>query len=213
MSRTMETEVFTFAELDDSAKEKARDWYREGALQYDWWDSVYDDAAEIADKLGIELKQKSVPLMNGGTVQQPCIWFSGFCSQGDGACFEGDYRYRKGSVKDVMEHAPKDEGLHKIAKGLQDIQRRYFYGITVKVTHSGRYCHSRSVDFDVNLNERDYSIDTKDDHEAVCELLRDFMDWIYQSLETEYDYLMSDESVDEMIECTEYEFTEDGHRA
>jgi hypothetical protein len=52
MPRTMETMVFHFDELSDKAKEKARDWYREGALDHDWWDSVYEDAAEIAKLTG-----------------------------------------------------------------------------------------------------------------------------------------------------------------
>ena len=36
--------VYQFDELSDSAKEKARDWYRLGAMDYEWWDYVYEDA-------------------------------------------------------------------------------------------------------------------------------------------------------------------------
>jgi len=49
--KTIQTTVFEFDELSDSAKEKARDWYRQGALDYDWWDSTYDDAERIGLKL------------------------------------------------------------------------------------------------------------------------------------------------------------------
>jgi len=45
--RIIETKVYEFDELDDKAKERARDWYREGALDYKWWDAIYDDAARI----------------------------------------------------------------------------------------------------------------------------------------------------------------------
>ena len=58
MPQTFEVTVFKFNELDDKAKEKAREWYREGALNYDWWDSVYEDAERIAEILGIELKHR-----------------------------------------------------------------------------------------------------------------------------------------------------------
>lgn len=54
------------------------------------------------------------------------------------------------------------------------------------------------------------------DYELVdnlIEALTDFNSWIFKSLEKEYEYLMSDESVDESIKANEYEFTEDGERA
>lgn len=49
--RVIETKVYEFAELSDEAKAVARDWYREGALDCDWWDSTYEDAAQIGLKL------------------------------------------------------------------------------------------------------------------------------------------------------------------
>ena len=33
-------DVYQFNELSDRAKERAREWYREGALDYDWWENV-----------------------------------------------------------------------------------------------------------------------------------------------------------------------------
>lgn len=45
------TKVYEYNELSDKAKEKARNWYREGALDYDWWDSTYEDAANIGLKI------------------------------------------------------------------------------------------------------------------------------------------------------------------
>lgn len=45
--RIIETKVYTFDELNDAAKERARERYREGALDYDWWDFLYKDAGRI----------------------------------------------------------------------------------------------------------------------------------------------------------------------
>lgn len=45
--RIQETKVYTFDELTDKAKERARDWYREHALDYDWYDCTYEDAKTI----------------------------------------------------------------------------------------------------------------------------------------------------------------------
>ena len=94
MAEVICTTVYQFPELSDAAKEKARSWYRELGPHDDWWDAVYEDFERICDILGVRLKTRPVRLMGGGTREKPCIWFSGFWSQGDGACFEG-YLTRK----------------------------------------------------------------------------------------------------------------------
>lgn len=47
---------------------------------------------------------------------------------------------------------------------------------------------------------------------TVIEALRDLARWLYRQLEREYDYLTSDEAVDEAILANEYSFTVDGTR-
>lgn len=49
--RIMETKVFQFDELSDRAKDRAREWYRDGALDYEWWDTTYEDANTIGLKI------------------------------------------------------------------------------------------------------------------------------------------------------------------
>jgi len=209
--RAITSTVYKFDELSEAAKEKAREWYREGDLGYEWWDTFYDDFARIADILGIDLRQRPVKLMNGKTRYDPCIWWSGFASQGDGAMWEGDYRYAKGSCKKIREYAPNDNDLHEIADGLYQIQKRYFYRVTAMSKHRGYYYHEYCMDIDVFCtNENGYEIDNFVHDEEVKDLLRDFARWIYRQLESEYDYLMSDEAVDECIRANEYEFDEDG---
>jgi hypothetical protein len=63
--------------------------------------------------------------------------------------------------------------------------------------------------------ERDsptYQDMTADAEEMVIEALRDLARWLYRHLEREYDYLTSDEAVDEAITANEYTFTEAGRR-
>ena len=99
MPMIVETELFAFDELSDAAKEKAREWYRQGNLDDDWWDTVYSDFLAICEILGIVLKTRPVKLMGGGIRGKPCVYFRGFCSQGDGASFEVEhYAYARGSV-------------------------------------------------------------------------------------------------------------------
>ena len=55
MPETREVTVYQFDELSDRAKEKAREWYRGGQPDHDWWNSIYDDALRMAEILGIEI--------------------------------------------------------------------------------------------------------------------------------------------------------------
>jgi len=187
--------TYSFADLSDEAKAKALDACRNDSTEHgtEWWDGVYDDVKEVAKILGIEIEN---------------IWFSGFCSQGDGAQFVGSYWYAKGSAKAIREHAPKDEELHGIVDTLAKIQRPCFYGLYAYVTHRGHYQHENCTDIDVRDTD-DYTTRAipADD---IAECLRDFMRWIYKRLEAEHEYLTSDDAVREHIECNEIEFNEDG---
>lgn len=48
--RIEEIKIYIFDELSETAKENARDWYRQG-FDYDWWDCTYEDAKNIGLKL------------------------------------------------------------------------------------------------------------------------------------------------------------------
>lgn len=208
--RIEEIQVYTFNELSESAKEKARDWYRSASAGDDFEaECVFDDAVTIAGILGIDIATQTVRLMNGSTRQKPRIYYSGFWSQGDGACFEGSYAYAAGASKAIRSYAPNDKDLHAIADGLQAAQRKHFYQLTASVAHSGRYYHEHSTTISVEDN-RDSWRDIGDAESDVADLLRDFMRWIYKQLESEWEFRNSDEQVTEMIECNAYEFTADG---
>lgn len=101
MPEVIETTVYRLDELSEAARDKARTWYRDSAFDYDWHDTVTEDFARAAEILGVELLTRPARLMGGGTRQHPCIWFSGFWSQGDGACFEGRYAYAKGAPQKI----------------------------------------------------------------------------------------------------------------
>lgn len=213
MSRIQVTEktVFKFEELSDAAKEKAREWWRRCEDEAGDNDYLRDDVEKIAEILGIEFDAKPVKLMGGGTRYDPKIWWSGFSSQGDGACFEGRYSYAKGSVKKMKAYAPLDEELHRIASELFDLQRKNFYKLEARMTHSGHYYHSGCMRVEVFKDGSDFDRPEIDDD--IRQLMRDFADWIYSQLEANYEWRMSNENVDESILCNEYEFDEDGRRA
>lgn len=196
--KTVEIGVYQFNELSESAKEKAREWYRSGAGQDSFWsECVIEDVKEIGKILGIDIDN---------------IYFSGFSSQGDGACFEGYYSYQKGSAKKVRQYAPLDKELHLIADRLQAIQRKVFYTATATVKQRGHYMHSGCTNVSVNMADEYGQNIFSEVEDEITDLLREFMDWIYSRLEKEWDYMNSDKSVDESILANEYEFLESGER-
>lgn len=181
--------VYKFAELSDDAKQTALDKLRDLNVDHEWWEFLYDDAKECGRILGIDIDR---------------IYFSGFWSQGDGACFEGSYRYVPGAAAAIKKHAPQDAELARIARDLQNAQRPAFYTATASVKHRGHYYHSLCTSIECDAEQGTL------DHDALKDALRSFMDWIYRALEKEYEYLTSDAQVIESIEANEYEFTEDG---
>ena len=93
------------------------------------------------------------------------------------------------------------------------MQKPNFYGVNVDISQSGRYCHEMTMSFNVSVyiegsGERCNVPFRLED--ACADIFLDLARDIYKSLEAEYDFLMSDEQVDESILRNEYQFTEDG---
>lgn len=212
--------LYQFDELDDKAKEKAREWYRQLITGEEISEQIYEDFQEICKILGIELKTSSVRLCNGKTHEQLCIWWSGFSSQGDGASFEGRYRAVKDSVANIKAHAPQDKELHRIAEDLHALQIKYGNHIECSIYTSGRYRHKYSMQFEF------YDWEVPEDNEAgwrtceiaiedgkaVVELFRDLADWLYKQLSDQNDFMNSAEYLDDTIRFNGYTFLVDGTR-
>jgi predicted RNA-binding protein YlxR (DUF448 family) len=49
--RTIETTLYKYSELSEAGKQKAREYLSEINVDFDWWDSIYEDAAEIGLKI------------------------------------------------------------------------------------------------------------------------------------------------------------------
>lgn len=203
--------LYKFDELSDKAKEKARDWFRKSVFSdNNDWDYIFDDAEECAKRIGLQIRQTEVTLMSGKKRWDPVIYFSGFSSQGDGACFEGTYSYIEKAGEQIRDHAPEDKELHRIADRLDEIQKENKNLVTANMVHRGHYSHSNCMEIDVeNADGEDLTEGTE---KEVSQLMRDFADWIYQQLEKEHDYQMLDETVDENIRANEYTFLANGKR-
>lgn len=193
---------YSFDELSDSAKDRARDWFRQRIEVEDWSEQVIEDAMRIAGLFGLDMHTRPVRLMGEGTRLEPSVYFD--IDRGAFVSIEGLYSYRKGALQAVKAEAPQDTDLHALVATLQDVQRRNFYRLTATMSHGREF---QTVDVDTDgpaLSERDT--------DTVTEALRDFSSWILSNLRREYEYQMSDEAIDEAIRANEYEFDEDGSR-
>lgn len=191
--------ALSFDDLSDEAKEHARRKLREspGYMDGEWWDAVYEDAKECGKRLGIDISK---------------IYFSGFASQGDGASFDGKYKYTKSAVEDIVAHASQDEELKRIAEEITKLQVTSVlaHGATMYAAcaQQGRYMHAGSIDVEVFLDDDVECDDYSDVALPLRTTLRSFADWIYRQLETENDYLLSDECLDQRL--VDLSFDEDG---
>lgn len=206
--RTQTSWVYKFNELSDAAKERARDWWRDGALNYEWWDGVYEWHAEVCSALAIEIDE-----------HKRC--FSGFYHQGSGASFTGSVNalamllcVQAGSLADV---APE---LRLPATPTLD--RRVAALIRAGYVEARAECENRrSSDFHTNW-DCGYLDESRHPRiaaqcialaEWAAECLESINEWFYRALQSEYEHLMSDEMVDGTIECNGYESDFDGNPA
>lgn len=200
MPITLTKTAYSFSELSDEAKEKAIDWQQDRAST--WFDDdsfsyVYEDFIEIAKRLGLTIATR-------GVGQRPAIYWSGFHSQGDGACFEGRWSYTADAVEKIKDHAPLDEELHEIAQHLVNLGKKVEDAddLECDIFHSGHYYHERSMSFSCWPND--------DIEDTVKDIFADLASWLYGQIEAEYEYQTSREAAIEYLENGDDLFNEDG---
>lgn len=198
--------LYTFNELSDSAKEKARNWWRESSCDDSFWsECTIDEAKEQAKNMGLDIGN---------------IYFRGFWAQGDGACFTGSWHacdVKTGETVKDWGDSPATKEIRRIAAEFEETAKK-FPNSRFSVKHSGHYSHEYCTSFDVSLGEEEDNLENMSQEEwslAETDLIgtaRDYMRWIYKQLEKEYEYLNSDEVIDEILESNQYTFDEDGER-
>lgn len=197
--------TYKFSGLSPAAQEHALEALWDINVDFDWWDSYYDDFASIGEILGIDLNQKTVRLMGGGARLDPEIWFDRLDGNGS-LSYRAYWIYKPGSTKAIKAYAPQDAALHRIAKSLQLLSKRCFYQVSASVTPTNR-------DRDVSVNvEQDEGYELP---EGVCdgivEALENFGHWMFRQLRLQYEYLTGAEAIRETIEANDYDFDAEGN--
>ena len=191
--------------VSSSQREHLLETHRYINVEHDeWWDCVYEDFRQDMKTLGIEVWR---------------MYFSGLCSQGDGACFEG-------SLEDplkYLDHHHKDQ-YPMIRKLLE-----HDGGVYVQCEHRGHYYHENCTVFwadadtltgmvyqptefhETIVEQWQEQLETEVDafERDLIEQWRSYMQDLYRKLEAEYDYLTSDEAVWETIVTNELDQEEE----
>jgi hypothetical protein len=228
--KTIETTVYQFDELSDKAKEKAREWYREASAgDNSSSEGVIEDAETCAELIGITFRKRDVTLYGGGKRQESCVFWSGFSSQGDGACFEGEWSAASVKPGGIAKHVGDSDSCKELKRIASEFERiaAEFPQASFSVVHRGHYSHKYCTEFDCDPGCYEEHCAALPETQGPCEAwelrfeqaekdlieaARDFMEWIYGQLEAAYEYEQSDENVDETICANEYDFTADGER-
>lgn len=179
----------TVYELDE-VKEKAIEKNRYINVTFDdWSDYVIDEW---------KTKLKEIGFCN------PKIYYSGFCSQGDGACFDND-SYRMDLDLLLNNVYLTEEEKERIYELKSELEINIY-----KISH--HYCHERTRKIYI-----DHCICNKDDEKLIEkfeELLEEMRIYlckqIYRDLESEYNSLTTNEAVYEALQAQACYFEEDG---
>ena len=184
---TKSINLYTFDELDPEIKAKVIDRHRDIDVEGEWYGFIYEQWIEKLNKIGYK---------------EAVIHFSGFYSQGDGACFDAKPDIRLLRLKKGMKFRPIDHL----------IRNEYLYG---KIEgHSSHYCHELTRRFEII----DQLADISKQQSAFITELEDLIEkervslcrQIYRELRDEYEYLTSDDHVSETLKEAVFLFQVNG---
>lgn len=190
--------IYTFAELSDDAKQNVLNSWRESGIDFD------NDAEFILDMWKERLENIGF--------KNCTINYSGFSSQGDGACFITNHF----DLTAIIEHFLNCSRLETYNKYSRFLASAWSDYIELNMYNIGRYSHENSVKLELQNNCLSSYASARvnglidDLIEDLNQYRRELSQEIYKSLEHAYEYANSDEHVIEIINCNDYEFTEDG---
>lgn len=173
MPKIINVEVYQFNELDKIAQQKAVGHYHYINVDDGWSNYITKEMEEKLTLLGF---------------MEPRVMFSGFSSQGDGACFTCKWidfnLFMKGEYKE--------------------------YDIDCNISHNWRHYFATSTTVNLEsffpLTEIRFDIIKKAIESERERIGNEF----YKQLQTEFDYLTSEKIVSETIEENEYRFIKTG---
>ena len=186
-----------YEQLNDKAKAKARESYYDVGVDYEWWEHVYEYATTVASMLGMyDFDVQGFDLDRGYYVQ-----------------YKGRFHAKDMKLDDLTD-AQREQLKHitdplAAQSALCAIHSQGSY-LWADVTPA--YRTSLNVDWEVwDCYDDIEEVEALIDGDAIEQAFDDFADWIGDQLQAEYDWLTSDEVIEETIIANEYEFDEEGN--
>lgn len=209
---------YIYAELEGSAREKARNHYIEHWIHEDWYDYIYEDAKEAGKELGFHIED---------------IAFSGFWSQGDGAMWVGDVylpdfiaHHLPDSIgRDCWLWLLEDKCINEYAR-IRRTGHHYSHSNCMGLDNIYAYDHEPDdlVQYDCILKgapidtvwnlilaDKACPIHSLDDlEELVLTEARNYADKIYKTLESGYEAECEDDQIADCYNANNIYFNEEG---
>lgn len=185
--KTVTVKTYSFNELNQEAKKKALETFWNINVDYEGWDDfIIEEYQGKLEELGYT---------------EAKILYSGFYSQGDGACFEATIDIQKWLTSHKLGN--KYRALYNEAEN-----------ISVCLKHSGHYYHSLMTQLDYGIMDlSDKAQSQFDEVEKMILIEREELgNEIYRALDNAYCNLTEEKAVTETIEANDYQFLEDGDR-
>lgn len=200
--RTIKTEttVYTYEELSDDAKSKARGWYREMDAQSGdtfWAEYPTEEFKETLKACGFELA-------SGRSRRDDALYWT--TGRDGGAAFTASWAARNVNVDALMADRPTNTELHAILNFAKRLAG------TDALAYGRTFCGRHFNQIDSEYNTGDDELNGDDRGELFEELCNDLAHHFYTELQNAEEYTQSDDCVAENIVANEYEFTEDGER-
>lgn len=184
-------EVFTFDELNNSAKEVVKLWYLEGQESSIFTDSVVED---LNITWGVDLSVE---------------YSLGYC-QGDGLCLSGSV--------DILTDIIDNPKMQFLISDFTDVEKEDLEKILeetskIELTHRGNYYHKYSIIIDYCS---DYGYPEVAQDATADKVLERFKDWYmercneYEKQGYEYFYEIDEDYLSEVCEANEYRFLANG---
>ncbi len=199
--RTATVEIFNFNELDEKAKEKAREWYRDGMNE-----DFTIESAMITDSMKCILIEEKFELDEDG------LQWNLSNSQGDYVGLDGKINQLKlhGMIMDRLD--AKEKKWYKILA-----VDSYYIDVSHKVSYHHYYGQQYDVDIDFDLDKEEYPIIFalyEKVHDIADEIIKDEVNELRSKLKlhgyNEIDFFYSDEHIDDVLDVNGYEFEKDG---
>jgi hypothetical protein len=225
METMEELKTYTYEQLTDEAKENVKQWWWEHGAEHEWWDCAYEDFKEDGKAFGFDVGK---------------MHFSGFYSQGDGACWSGHIDVVAWLRSHTEDSIGREAWIQLINEDFTDknlpigySDGRYYHSGTMSIGYWDSVLDGNGDDLTGSdallikdsifqgMHYRDLmSLIMSDDAcqyktmqdlaEAIEVSARDYADELYKQLREEYEYITGEENLIEMCNINDWRFDEEG---